>query len=235
VTLPNEEVLALLQKRFVVGTRNIERDRHVGMSHGYRCTQTAVGTTNGAGGRNVQLVMLASDGTVLHVLPGFWHAEDLLAELRLGLELHTLYRDEDFPADRKEAMYQALHRSFLAHQSAATLARSEWQSFDVSAERSRAETEERDTFATWTEVEGKRVPGRMKPTSVLVHERMMARPFVKLAAFDMESFVDYGRAYYDNNAGLDRGKNFTRAEQANRKREREQEKAQKVAAAKPRK
>jgi len=232
VSLPNEEVLDLLQKRFVVGARNIERERHVGTSHGYRCNQTAVGTTNGAGGRNVQLVMLASDGTVLHVLPGFWSPEDLAAELRLGLELHSLHRDESFPEDRKEAMYLALHRSFLAHQSAASLARCEWQSFDAAAERARLESGPRDTFALMLDTQGKVVPGGLKPTSVVVHERMMARPFVKLAAFDMETFVDYGRAYYDNNAGLDRGRSFPRAEQSNKKREREQEKAERLAASK---
>ena len=45
----------------------------------------------------------------------------------------------------------------------------------------------------------------------------------------MESFVDYGRAYYDNNAGFDKGRTFARAERMNRKREREQEKARRAA------
>lgn len=235
MTLPNEEVLSLLENRFVVGTRNIERDRHVGISHGYRCNQTAVGTTNGAGGRNVQLVVLAADGTVLHVMPGFWHAEDLLDELRLALELHTLHTDESFPADRKNAMYLAMHRAFLARRSPASLARGEWQDFDAAAERSRAATEPRDTVETTTSTDGTRVPGRMRPLGVVVHERMMARPFVKFAAFDMDAFVDYGRAYYDNNAGFDKGRSFPRAMQANRKREKEQEKAERLAAAKSRK
>ena len=61
MTLPNEEVMDLLAERFVLGARNIERERHVGLSHGYAATDTAVGTTNGAGGRNVQIVVLAAD------------------------------------------------------------------------------------------------------------------------------------------------------------------------------
>ena len=79
--------MALLAGSFVLGARNIEKDGHVGLSRGYRVDQTAVGTTNGAGGRNVQLLVLAADETVVHALPGFWHAEDLLPELRLGLSL----------------------------------------------------------------------------------------------------------------------------------------------------
>ena len=80
MTLPNEEVFELLRDHFVLGARNIEKDEHVGLSHGYKCTQSAVGTTNGAGARNVQLLMLAADGTVLHALPGYWHPDDLKRE-----------------------------------------------------------------------------------------------------------------------------------------------------------
>lgn len=229
MTLPNEEILSLLDTRFVVGSRNIQRDAHVGLSHGYRPNQTAVGTTNGAGGRNVQIVVLAADGTVLHALPGFWHADDLLAELRFALEVHELHRDESMPADRKARMFRALHRSFMSRLSEQTKARSDWQSFDVHAEVERARSEARDTMML--DAKGLPQTGVMKPTVQLVHERMMARPFLKLAAFDMEAFVDYGRAYYDNNVGLDRGRDFAAAVRANRKREQEQQKAAKAAAA----
>ena len=83
MTLPDEEVLTFLDEHFVLGTKNIQKELHVGLSHGYSPKQTAVGTTNGAGGRNVQFLVMAPDETVLHVLPGFWHKEDLLAELRV--------------------------------------------------------------------------------------------------------------------------------------------------------
>ena len=228
MTLPNEEILDLLADRFVVGARNIERDTHVGLSHGYKPTQTAVGTTNGAGGRNVQLLVLDVDSTVIHALPGFWHAEDLLAELRLALELHNLHRDESMAAERKLAMYRVLHDSFVKRLSPEAIARSTWQGFDVHAEVSRASTGPRDTMVC--DDKGAPRMGVMKPTIQLVHERMLARPFRKLADFDLEAFVDYGRAYYDNNAGLDKGRNFARAAQANAKREREKAKAAKAAA-----
>jgi len=225
VSLPNEEVMDLLQDRFVVGFANIEKDKHVGLSHGYRPNQTAVGTTNGAGGRNVQLVVLAGDGTVLHVLPGFWHPEDLVEELRLALEIHRLYTDDAIKQPARDTMFAALHRSHLRRHLEESSPRSGWQGFDQWAEMERNKTETRDTF----ELDDNGLPV-LKPIMQVVHERMMARPFQKLADFDMESFVDYGRAYYDNNMGIDKGKTFTRAQQANEKRERENEKRERAEA-----
>ena len=219
MSLPNEEVMDLLQDRFVVGFRNIERDKHVGLSHGYGPNQTAVGTTNGAGGRNVQLIVLAPDETVLHVLPGFWHPEELAAELRLALEVFRLHEADSIKPAAKEAMFAALHRSHLRRNLEAASPRSGWQGFDQHAEFERSKSETRDTI----ELDENGLPS-LKPIMQIVHERMMARPFEKLFDFDMESFVDYGRAYYDNNMGIDKGKTFTRAAQANEKRERENEK-----------
>lgn len=217
--------MELLDGRFVLASRNIERERHVGLSHGYKCDQTAVGTTNGAGGRNLQLIVLATDETVLHVLPGFWHAPDLLAELRLALDVHSLHVDETAAPEHKLAMFGALHRVHLRRHGAAAAARGEWQGFDRFFELERAQRERRDTVV---------VDDEGKPTLLsipqIVHARMMQRPFRPLAAFDLDSFVDYGRPFYDNNAGVDKGRNFPRAAVANQKREREQAKAEKAAA-----
>ncbi|HEU4417416.1 MAG TPA: hypothetical protein VFT55_00680 [Planctomycetota bacterium] len=226
MSLPDEEVMDLLQERFLVGFKNIEKESHVGMSHGYRPNQTAVGTTNGAGGRNVQLIVLAADETVLHVLPGFWHAQDLAAELRLALEIHRLHLDETKGSATKKAMFAALHRSHLRRHLEESRSRSEWQGFDQHAEIERCKNETRDTV---TFDNGNPT---IKPILQVVHERMMARPFKRLADFDMESFVDYGRAYYDNNMGVDKGKQFYGAQHANEKRERDQAKAAKAAARK---
>lgn len=223
MTLPNDEVYELLRDQFVLGARNIERDEHVGLSQGYKPNQSAVGTTNGAGGRNVQLIVMACDETVLHVLPGYWHADDLQRELRLALRMHRLRDRQDLTAEQKERMFATMHRAFVSSAPADMVARSRWQNFDASAERHRAERERRDTFVY-------RYGGEMeiRPLLQVVHERMTERPFQKLADFDMESFVDYGRAYYDNNRGDD-GKSFKKAELANKKRLREQEKAAKLA------
>ena len=70
VTLPNDDVISFLDSRFILAHRNIQKDSYVGLSHGYSPTQSAVGTTNGAGPRNVQFMILAADETVLHALPG---------------------------------------------------------------------------------------------------------------------------------------------------------------------
>ncbi|MBL9078474.1 MAG: hypothetical protein JNL08_13275 [Planctomycetes bacterium] len=230
MTLPNEEVLDLLRERFVLGAHNIERDRHVGASHGYRCTQSAVGTTNGAGGRNVQLLVLAADGTVVHALPGFWHPAELAAELRLALELHSLHHDER-PRDAKLAMWRSLH---TAAGRAAVTQRDEWQHFDRHEELMRAGREPRDTVlcdsggAPLLDAHGQM---QLKPIRQLVHDRLAAQPFVALAAFDVEAFVDYGRAYYDNNEWVDDGKRFPRAERSVAQREKDRER-QRAAAAK---
>ncbi len=64
-----------------------------------------------------------------------------------------------------------------------------------------------------------------------MHERLLARPFRSLAAFDMESFVDYGEPFYDNNRWIDRGREFAQAERANRKREQAKAKAERAALA----
>jgi len=75
--------------------------------------------------------------------------------------------------------------------------------------------------------------GQMQLKSIrrLVHDRLLAQPFPRLAEFDLEAFVDYGRAYYDNNAWVDDGRRFTRAERANQQREKQRAKAEKAALA----
>ncbi len=224
MTLPDEDVFELLRDHFVLGARNIEKEEHVGLSHGYKSSQSAVGTTNGAGGRNVQLLVLAADGTVLHALPGYWHPEDLQRELQFALRLHLLNDRQDLSKAQKGRMLATMHRAFLRNLPKETIARSRWQNFDEHAERMRLGDGRRDTFDY--AYGGK---ATIKPTCQVVHERLMARPFQKLADFDMESFVDYGRAFYDNNH-RDKGRDFKKAEQANKKRLKEQEKAAKAAA-----
>src|ERR1043166_5622888 len=182
VSLPDDEVMELLQRDFVVTWRNIQKDGYVGLSHGYRTDQTAIGTTNGAGGRNVQLVILAADETVLHVLPGFWHPEDLANELRFARALHQLWLDENKTPAQKQAMYMVLHRAHVRGFDKDTLARSDWQSFDRWEEMRRAQTGGRDPALTGAE--GKPLTDKrgvqLKPLCVLVHDRMAARPFEKL-------------------------------------------------------
>ena len=62
---------------------------------------------------------------------------------------------------------------------------------------------------------------RLKPLNVLVHERMARRPFVAWTDFDIESFVDYGRYFYDLNMFQDdKRKKFAGQTALKKKRER---------------
>lgn len=235
MTLPDPEVLELLQSDFVVGWNNIEAEGFVGLSHGYRKDATAVGTTNGAGGRNVQIVVMAPDRTVLEVLPGFWHPDDLRRELRFCQTLYRLWTDQTRTLAQKRSMFAVMQRAFLSRLPLDTIARSDWQSFDRAEELMRlAHGDKRDTAVpVILDVPKKNEAGayELKPLCQLVHERMLRQPFSSFDDFDMRAFTDYGRVFYDNNAWLDKGKAFPKAEKVAKAREDAQEKAR-IAAAK---
>lgn len=223
MTLPEPELQALLADAFVVGWRNIEREPWCGLSHGYSSRQTALGTTNGAGGRNLQLFVLAPDLTVLHALAGFWHPADLRSELTFAQRLFALYRDETRTPEEKWRMARAFHDQAIQHASPETLARSDWQSFDRSRETWRAQEEPRDTVRYVNGKPAVDANGQiaLKPLFVLQHERMKAQLFQPYARFDVERFVDYGLKHYDNNRGFDQSaKHFTARERLERERQR---------------
>ena len=236
MSLPNDEVLQLLSDNFVLGHKNIHKEEHVGMSHGYTCKQTAVGTTNGAGGRNVQLVVMASDLTVLHVLPGFWHPDDLIRELNFARQLHRLYRDDAMDDEQKQRFAEVLRASHTRGFSDDTIARSDWQGFDRREELNRYRKGPRDTVV----LDSFGRPA-LKPVCQVVHDRMAdsiaEHGFQRYDArkkksddprfFDLATFVDYGRPYYDNNAWIDRGHEFPAAKRANAKRQKAEAKRQK--------
>ena len=213
MTLPNNDVIDFIGTRFVLAHRNIQKDEHVGMSHGYRSNQSAVGTTNGAGPRNVQFLILAADKTVLHALPGFWHPEDLIPELQLAFEISRLYLDKRKTYSQKAKMFEMLHKAHMRRHGAAAIRRGHWQNFDSLYETSHEQRDERDTFRRLANGDL-----QLKSVPEVIHDRMLTRRFKKLDDFDLESFVDYGRPFYDNNRG-ERGKAFSQAERANRKRE----------------
>jgi hypothetical protein len=205
VTLADKTVLSMLDERFVVGWRNIGRESYVGQSHGYSCGQSAVGTTNGAGGRNMQILVLTDDLVVLHALPGFWHPEDFAQELRFAEGLATLWADRNVTRDQKDHMYRLAQLAQARSHGQATRARSAWQSFDEHSERQRLTKEPRDTFVHgWLGPYTDEIIKSMeiKPLDILVHERMARRPFRRLADLDIEGLVDYGQHFYDNNRSV---------------------------------
>ena len=145
MSLPDDRVLGLLRERFVLGWKNIAREDYVGASHGYTCEDHAVGTTNGAGARNVQMMVLSRGGVVVHALPGFWHPEDLATELRFGEAMHQLWTDNR-PTSQKRRLFQRMQRAAPRSHSEALVARSGWQGFDERFERELAAKTTRDTF-----------------------------------------------------------------------------------------
>ncbi|MCB9890222.1 MAG: hypothetical protein H6832_06515 [Planctomycetes bacterium] len=213
MTLPESAVLDVLADDFVVGWEDIRDEDFCGVSSGYNKRQTAVGTTNGAGGRNVQIFVLSPDERVLLLLPGFWHPDDLLHELSFAKVLHRLWADDTKPLAEKVRLWRRLHAREPMTHSVAMRARSDWQSFDRSTELAKARTSYRDSIT-----EGDNGETRLLAIDELVHQRMVHRPFVPYARFDIENFVDYGRRYYDLNRGHDRGKVFTEVRRREAKR-----------------
>lgn len=203
VSLPQEPVFSLLKTKFVVGWKNIIKQRYVGESHGYTCDGIAVGTTNGAGPHNVQTFVISTDGVVLHALPGFWHPEDLARELRFALVLREVWRDQTLDRATKDTLFTALQLAEIGKHPRAHTARSGWQGFDAKNEMKRLEKGvQRDTFVRDQAGQVQRCRKgrpRLKSTNVIAHERMASRPFVPFARFDVAVFADYGRTYYDNN------------------------------------
>lgn len=226
MTLPNNDVIDFIGSRFILAHKNIEKAKHVGMSQGYSKSQSAVGTTNGAGPRNVQFLILAADETVLHALPGFWHPEDLIPELQLAFEINRLYLDEQKSSNQKAKMYEMLHNSHMRRHGAEAVRRGQWQGFDRHFEAQRVQREERDTFRTLANGEL-----QLKSVPEVIHDRMLTRRFKKLDDFDLETFVDYGRPFYDNNHG-ENGKPFRKAVTANKNREKALAKKRKAEASK---
>ncbi|MBK8206507.1 MAG: hypothetical protein IPK87_06870 [Planctomycetes bacterium] len=214
-----------LKNNWVVAWRNIITEDYVGDSHGYTQEDTAIGTTNGAGPTNTQIIMLSPDGVVLHALPGFWHAEDLAREMKLAKELWAVWKDTSLSREQKDKKFASMQIEAWKNHPQATTLRSRWQGFDARNEHKRVALGiERDTVkgapvqSRLTEAERAEVESKMarlntvdkdapkvqlKPINQLVHERMSVRPFVKYEAFDVAEFADYGRRYYDNNKKVD--------------------------------
>ncbi len=202
VSLPREPVFSLLKSDFVVGWKNIIKEKYVGESHGYSCDGIAVGTTNGAGPHNVQIFVISQDGVVLHALAGFWHPEDLARELRFALDIRKVWTDKSIDRATKNDIFSAMQLAEINNHPKKMVLRSSWQGFDGKNEVKRAAKGiDRDTFVRNADGVILTQKGRkkLKTLNVLAHERMASRPFVLFEKFDIFEFADYGRTYYDNN------------------------------------
>lgn len=188
MSLSDTKVLPLLERSFVCGWRNTEgRESYAGESNCHNVGNPAADVGNGAGGHNVQMVILSPRGRVLHCLPGYWRPDTLRDELLFALELADL---ETKPMT-EEARFAAFQRAHLEHalgHPARTREKSELPSFDQGHELQRESSE----F-----VRDEESRHGLKTVDQVVHEKMARRPFLTLEEFDLGCFVDFGLTEYD--------------------------------------
>jgi hypothetical protein len=190
----------MLKNDFVCGYKDISRARYAGSSGKHMPNGNAVDTTNGAGPHNIQMFILSADGTVLTCLPGYWHSEDLASELDFAKQLNLIWTNPDLTREEKDATFRQMQLGHISEHSKALQKRSEFQSFDAQFEvQKRYWTT--DTIANRNLIDprsgGRPLPGAMKTTDVIMHERMAARPFERYEDFDVAAFADYGKQKYD--------------------------------------
>jgi hypothetical protein len=194
VSLSQDPAFTQLKNDFVCGTKDITGAPWSGFSGIHPIDGGAVHTTNGAGPHNIQMFVLAQDGTVLTCLPGYWHPEDLAHELELATELNKVWTDRKLTREQKNAKFTEMHLQHIAEHPRTMTKRSQMQGFDKKFEE-KQRLAETDTVYAMT---GGRNDGPIfKTTDVIFHERLAKQPFKPYASFDVVAFSDYGRAKYD--------------------------------------
>lgn len=184
------------------GFRDIAGETYAGRSGLHASANPAARTTNGAGPHNLQVFLLAPDGTVLHCLPGYWDPQDLAFEIAFAEQLWGVWRDSSLTRAQKDERFRALHVAHVDAHPQEMVDRSPMQSFDKKYEtKKRPETSDcilrEGSRQPRLRPRGKRQQDEFKTTDQIAHERMAARPFVPYAKFDTARFVDYGRPLYD--------------------------------------
>jgi hypothetical protein len=208
VSLSQDPAFSLLKKYFVCGYKDITNEPYAGVSGRHEVGGNAIDTSNGAGPHNLQLFFLAADGTVLSVLPGYWHSEDMYPEMQLASKLNQVWLNRKLSRAQKNQMFQSMQLAHIQEHSPEMVKRSRMQGFDMKYEAEhRLATS--DTIAdrqlAYAAIErGQRMvpPAAFKTTDVIMHERMAARPFEPYSQFDVASFADYGKTKYDKNEDM---------------------------------
>lgn len=202
MSLSNEPAYSRLEKRFVCGYKDITGEDYAGRSGIHDVGGNAIRTTNGAGPHNVQLFMLAPDGTVLHCLPGYWDPADLVREMDLAESLLAVWKDRSLSRAQKDQRFTEMQLAHVNAHPFDMVRRSRMQSFDQKFEaRRRLDTSDaivdREAAASIVGLGGRIPQHAFKTTDLLMHERMSRRPFVDYRAFDTAAYADYGRPKYD--------------------------------------
>jgi hypothetical protein len=199
VSLSTDPTFSVLKDQFVCGVRDISKEKFAGASGKHKPGETAVYTTNGAGPHNIQLFILAADGTVLHCLPGYWTSEDLARELSFAAQLNTVYTNPAITLEQKKNIVRHMQIAHISQHSDEMTKRSRMQGFDEAYELKRgpgADTLIDPRLAKYPQ-HGKLPLGQVKTTDVVMHERMALRPLIAYEDFDVARFSNYGKPDYD--------------------------------------
>jgi hypothetical protein len=225
VSLSQDPVFTELKNDFVCGTRDITGVPWSGFSGVHPLDGGAVYTTNGAGPHNIQMFVLAQDGTVLTCLPGFWNSKDLSSELELAKQLNAVLTDTNLTRAQKDAKFVELQLGHIDKHSAMMTRRSQMQGFDKKFEANQKMASS-DTIRSSSG--GKNGMPVFKTTDVLMHERLALQPFRKYGDFDVVAFSDYGRAKYDKKEEGSLGVVDMRPQTNERRKRREEMKARRA-------
>ena len=173
-------------------------EKWAGNSGAHEPKSAAVETTNGAGPHNIQLFIMAADGTVLHCLPGYWNPRDLAGELDLAVRLNDVYQNASLSGDQKDKLFKQMQLEHIRSHGADMVARSSLQHFDMAHEAHRArKSDVIKNLSLVLEDPEHAPPEAFKTTDQLMHERMASRAFRSYSGFDVGAFVDYGSHMYD--------------------------------------
>jgi hypothetical protein len=194
VSLSADPAFTLLRTKFVCGWRDISGEPYCGKSGKHDTDNPAVVTTNGAGPTNTQLFLLASDGTVLHCLPGYWDARDLACEISLAQELNTVWVDSSIPREKKNDLFREMHLAHIKKHSSDMVRRSQMQGFDKKFEQKKADSDCLVCSDELTEKQKESGKPVFKTTDRIMHERIVQQPFAAFAEFDVAKCV---RPKYD--------------------------------------
>jgi hypothetical protein len=203
VSLSQEPAFSLLKKYFVCGYHDITNEPYAGVSGVHEANGNAVDTTNGAGPHNLQLFFLTADGTILNVLPGYWHSQDLVPEMNLAAKLNKVWQDPHLSRTQKDQLFAQMQVEHISEHSPQMRRRSRMQGFDMQYEaQHRAATSDTiaDRQAVYQAMQaGMKMPppAAFKTTDEIMHERLAAHPFEQYGQFNVAAFADYGKPKYD--------------------------------------
>lgn len=206
MSLSEEPLTSILKDEFVCGTKDITGLPYAGRSGMHAVDGQAINTTNGAGPHNLQLFVMAPDGTVLHCLPGFWNAQDLATELDFAMQIYGVYQNPGLSASQKNQYFSQMQLNHVSEHSPQMVRRSRMQSFDQKYE-AKNRLHQSDTIkdvnlaaqstSKLNTMNPMKAKGAFKTTDQILHERMAQRPFVKYEQFDVAAYSDYGRPLYE--------------------------------------